>query len=67
MFLFSYNACIWAVSQENLSLGFSDQFQQKPDHTPTEDGHVLEVSDLEIRGIVLSMSYVAKSIMLISS
>ena len=34
---------------------FSDQVQDKPCCTATEDGQRLEISDLRIRGIVLSM------------
>ena len=35
--------------------GVSDRVQHKPGFTTTEDGKGLEVSDLESRGIVLSM------------
>ena len=35
--------------------GVSDQVPHKPDCTTTEDGESLEISDLESRGIVLSV------------
>ena len=38
-----------------LVFGGSDQVQDKPGCTATEDGKSLEISDLDRRGIVLSM------------
>ena len=35
--------------------GVSDQVSHKPGCTVTEDGQMLEISDLESRGIVLSV------------
>ena len=35
--------------------GVSDQVQYKPGCTATEDGYMLEISNLESRGIVLSV------------
>ena len=49
-------------SNKSLSLvlrkpvfGVSNQVRQKPGCTATEDGKMLEISDLESRGIVLSV------------
>ena len=36
--------------------GVSDQVRHKPDCTATEDGKRLDISDLGIRGIVLSVT-----------
>ena len=38
-----------------LVFGVSDQVQHKPSCTPTEDDLRLEISDLDRRGIALSM------------
>ena len=50
------------TNEHNLSLvvrkpvfGVSDQVRHKPGCTTTEDGKRLEISDLDRRGILLSM------------
>ena len=40
---------------EKTNILLSDLVQQKPGCTATEDGWRLEISDLESRGIILSM------------
>ena len=63
MFPFSLkSAFVFAAYTVKMSLvvrkpvfGVSDQVRHKPACTATEDGYRLEISDLESRGIVLSM------------
>ena len=43
------------LCREKTNILVSDQVRHKPGCTATEDGQRLEISDLESRGIVLSM------------
>ena len=46
---------IFEPRREKTNILVSNQVQHKPGCTATEDGWRLEISDLESRGIVLSM------------
>ena len=47
--------CTFEPRCEKQVFGVSDQVRRKPGCTATEDGKRLEISDLESRGIVLSV------------
>ena len=55
-----FRVVVYTIRQMSLVVrkpvfGISDQVQHKPDCTATDDGERLEISDLDRRGIVLSM------------